>query len=41
MQIISLVALVAIVGVVFYRIVVSRRTNGPFGSRSPFTTRSR
>jgi hypothetical protein len=39
MHILSLVAVVAIVGVVVYRIVVSRRATGPFGSGSRFTTR--
>jgi hypothetical protein len=39
MQILSLVAVAAIVAVVVYRIVISRRAIGPFGSRSPFTTR--
>jgi hypothetical protein len=39
MQILSLVAVAVVVAVVAYRIVVSRRATGPFGSRSSFTTR--
>jgi hypothetical protein len=39
MQVLSLIAVAAVVAVVIYRIVVSRRATGPFGSRSPFTTR--
>jgi hypothetical protein len=38
MQILSLFA-VAVLAVFVYRIVVSRRATGPFGSRSRFTTR--
>jgi hypothetical protein len=40
MQIFTLVAVAAVVGVLVYRMVVSRRATGPFGSRSPFTTRN-
>jgi len=39
MHILLLVALAAVVVVAGYRIAVARRASGPFGSRSPFTTR--